>query len=753
MIRRAILIGVDRYSEEAGIDPLNAAVKDTRRVHQFLHSVRDYAAFEMAPPFGLVSDPTKEEALDAIQAATEGLAKGDLLLVYLAGHGATDSLTRQMLFLCQDADGHRLVRRQRTGNGTIASPPADIPGVISLADLETTIGNGPFDCVLICDMCRAEIDQQWVPRSAHAETVETAEIEDLSDEDMVEIEESARTFVPARPTNVSGTFVRLFSCRDCQRAYENHKDGGGLYTFSLCMAMKERWETVHYVAFDRTLSQTVERIMRQISKGRARQTPEERVIPASAELLLCDRRSGPPPRLKAETRGKTAVAEPTEAWKAPEVHISIGRFVFPAPPPDVPVAAPEIPERIHNLELEEYGIEVVLEQLANRTHEALVPALEHIQGAEQYHNDMREMAALSRPDGWEPETYERLEGDERLDRVTDPVDLLDELPEPPEGPDVTRYLTWVVAVHQAKRVHDELLRQFEGELSRETARLEGQLEEVRAARRAAQEEDFACVVCEFLQNAGQPDRFPMQQWSDHYALLEGRGYPWEYSDCLKRALRIFYTDQYRRLQAGEIPIEMRAEMLNRCAENGVTAAQKELALELRRDPQRAFALMEKAAREGGDPEAMYFLGLCYERGRGVDRDKEKSFYSYDRAAERGYAPAQYRVACILDSGGFGQSSNPAKSRRLLECAANQGHIDSMRKLAEWLRQEGEYERAVGILRRLRMMAAAGNRKALIPLGMEWRLRLIIRARNLPRKLSGLLRRIFLDHDEGNGSGN
>ena len=80
--------------------------------------------------------------------------------------------------------------------------------------------------------------------------------------------------------------------------------------------------------------------------------------------------------------------------------------------------------------------------------------------------------------------------------------------------------------------------------------------------------------------------------------------------------------------------------------------------------------------EQGDPEAQYYVGRMYEKGQGVPRNEREVAKWYRRAADAGYAPAQYRVA-------VGHAFGYAGLRR------DQGEA------VKWLRKsaEGGYKRA------------------------------------------------------------
>ncbi len=52
----------------------------------------------------------------------------------------------------------------------------------------------------------------------------------------------------------------------------------------------------------------------------------------------------------------------------------------------------------------------------------------------------------------------------------------------------------------------------------------------------------------------------------------------------------------------------------------------------------------RAAAEKGDAEAQYKLGERYLTGTGVKRDPQEALKWYQKAAEQGYAPAQFRLS-------------------------------------------------------------------------------------------------------------
>lgn len=79
-----------------------------------------------------------------------------------------------------------------------------------------------------------------------------------------------------------------------------------------------------------------------------------------------------------------------------------------------------------------------------------------------------------------------------------------------------------------------------------------------------------------------------------------------------------------------------------------------------KDPQKAVTWFQKAADQGFAP-AQYFLGNQYRIGReGVPQDKKEAITLYRRAAEQNYAPAQHELGLIYERGEIvPQDSNEA----------------------------------------------------------------------------------------------
>ncbi|MBN2733179.1 MAG: sel1 repeat family protein, partial [Balneolaceae bacterium] len=57
-----------------------------------------------------------------------------------------------------------------------------------------------------------------------------------------------------------------------------------------------------------------------------------------------------------------------------------------------------------------------------------------------------------------------------------------------------------------------------------------------------------------------------------------------------------------------------------------------------RNYSEALPLMEKAA-DNGDGQALYYLGLVYQYGRGVEKDMQQARMHYEKAAAKGHDEA------------------------------------------------------------------------------------------------------------------
>lgn len=74
----------------------------------------------------------------------------------------------------------------------------------------------------------------------------------------------------------------------------------------------------------------------------------------------------------------------------------------------------------------------------------------------------------------------------------------------------------------------------------------------------------------------------------------------------------------------------------------------------------------------GYSKSHYNLGLCYELGKGVEKDIAKATKHYQYAADKGHPKAQYNLAILYLQGNGNLACDPQKALTLLEAAAEQG---------------------------------------------------------------------------------
>jgi hypothetical protein len=91
----------------------------------------------------------------------------------------------------------------------------------------------------------------------------------------------------------------------------------------------------------------------------------------------------------------------------------------------------------------------------------------------------------------------------------------------------------------------------------------------------------------------------------------------------------------------------------------------------------------RCAADGGEPGAQLELGMAYRTGGGAGgvRDDEKAAALIRKAADKGNAEAQYRLAEMYRYG-YGVKRDPAEAKRLLRAAMAQGHAEANKMLAE-----------------------------------------------------------------------
>lgn len=87
------------------------------------------------------------------------------------------------------------------------------------------------------------------------------------------------------------------------------------------------------------------------------------------------------------------------------------------------------------------------------------------------------------------------------------------------------------------------------------------------------------------------------------------------------------------------------------------------------------------AAGSGDPQALFEIGARYTDGRGgVEADSKQAAHWYELAADRGFAPAEYRLGSLYEKGN-GVPRDMAKAIALYKSAADAGNASAMHNLA------------------------------------------------------------------------
>ncbi|NP_001133520.1 death ligand signal enhancer [Salmo salar] len=130
----------------------------------------------------------------------------------------------------------------------------------------------------------------------------------------------------------------------------------------------------------------------------------------------------------------------------------------------------------------------------------------------------------------------------------------------------------------------------------------------------------------------------------------------------------------------------------------------------------AFSCFLASARQGYS-KAQFNTGVCYEKGRGVCKDKEKALDFYSQAATGGHSQAQYRCAKLLLNSRGQQSTQQDLDTAisLLQQAASAGLREAQVYLGSLFSQEPVRD-GLKSVHYLRMAAESGDSEALLFLG-------------------------------------
>jgi localization factor PodJL len=121
----------------------------------------------------------------------------------------------------------------------------------------------------------------------------------------------------------------------------------------------------------------------------------------------------------------------------------------------------------------------------------------------------------------------------------------------------------------------------------------------------------------------------------------------------------------------------------------------------------------RTAAAANDPAAEYEIGSRYAEGRGVPQNVADAVLWLQRAADAGFAPAQFRLASLNEKGDGGLKKDLQTARRLYLAAAGKGHAKAMHNLAvlyaEGIDGKPDYKAASEWFRKAFLPAASASR--------------------------------------------
>lgn len=126
------------------------------------------------------------------------------------------------------------------------------------------------------------------------------------------------------------------------------------------------------------------------------------------------------------------------------------------------------------------------------------------------------------------------------------------------------------------------------------------------------------------------------------------------------------------------------------------------------------------AAEAGDANAQNIVGDAYDGGNGVERDPAKAREWWTKAAEQGFAKAQYNLGRMLAQGSDGIEADHAEAERWLTAAMDQDNADAFNEMGRmWARGDGRAPDPAKALEFYRKGAALGSRAAISNVGAAY----------------------------------
>jgi len=142
-------------------------------------------------------------------------------------------------------------------------------------------------------------------------------------------------------------------------------------------------------------------------------------------------------------------------------------------------------------------------------------------------------------------------------------------------------------------------------------------------------------------------------------------------------------------------IEVR--MLKNMADNGDRLSMFHLARAFlsgrgvdKRDPQKAFELLSSLSTSGSEvaPHVSAALGACYFRGQGTDQNVQKAIQETNKAAQEGFAPAQYTLGSwYMDDSVPSVAKDLNLAKKWFRRASLRGHVMAQFRLGQLMESE------------------------------------------------------------------
>ena len=153
---------------------------------------------------------------------------------------------------------------------------------------------------------------------------------------------------------------------------------------------------------------------------------------------------------------------------------------------------------------------------------------------------------------------------------------------------------------------------------------------------------------------------------------------------------------YHRGEGGEKDMAQAVRWYVKAAEQGYAGVSFHLfeydhrAAEMEKDKEKVFRACKR--NPSLCVEDSFVLGVCYHRGDGVEKDMEQAIKWYRKAAEKGYAPAQYELGeCYYK--GEGVEKDMWEAFEWYHLAAENGYAGAIYKVGMWFYRSNDFVKA------------------------------------------------------------